>query len=61
MRSFLDLNKTGDLREENEDDFYEEIHKVSCIKGSQNRKRGGLGELVKDGEEAARNMCRSQA
>jgi len=43
-RSFLDLSKTGHLREENRDDFCEEIHKISCIKGSQNRRREGLEE-----------------
>lgn len=42
--SCLELNKTGDVREGHGDDFYEEIHKISCIKGIQNRKRGGLGE-----------------
>lgn len=60
MRSFSDLKKPVNLKEENGGDFGEEIHGISCIKGSQNRERGGLGEWVKDGEEVARNTCRSQ-
>lgn len=33
---------------------------ISCIKRSQNRKKGELTEWVKDAEEAAKNTCGSQ-